>query len=135
MSVTPAEKRVERYKQKMDPDVIANIISVYKDTMVQKQAARFAEIADYQSFVKQLLAKYGIVSELTVAFMKVAGKLYNLVKKHELSVAQNEAVHYLNMTYCKYKSIFKSAETVAKILSEIAGYFGIVWQAPSACYE
>ncbi|MEM4924905.1 MAG: hypothetical protein QXE70_11115 [Ignisphaera sp.] len=135
MSVTPAEKRIERFKQKLDPDIIANIIDQYKDVMIQKQTARFAEIANYQSYVKQLLAKYGIVAELTIAFMKVGGKLYNLVRKHELSVAQNEAIHYLNMTYCKYVTVFKSQETIAKILSEISAFFGIEWTAPKACYD
>lgn len=135
MSVSPAEKRIERFKAKVDPDVISSVISAQRDGMIAKQAARFAEIADYQAFVKKLLAQNGIIAELTVAFMKIAGRLYSLVRNHEMETAVNEATHYLNMTYCKYKNVFASTEKVTKVLTSIASYFGITWTPPTTCYE
>jgi len=129
--VRSATNRVQKYKAKIDADVIRSRIASYGDYMKTQQETKQAEIATIQSDVKNIVDSHGIAPTLVIPFMRIAMKLYKLKSKHSGSVLENEAKYELDKEYNRLVDSGFDATKAGEVLSDIASYFDITWTPPS----
>ena len=121
--VRDATTRVQKFKAKVDADVIRSRIAAYGDYMKQLQETKQAEVTEVQSAVRSILDEHGINPVFTMPYMACALELYKITKKYSGTTKENEAKICLDKWYARGLN--------AEVLVDIANYFGISWTAPS----
>ena len=77
-----ADQRVEKYKNKLDPDWVKKQLEQNRDSMVTAQVSAAAKLAALELRVKAVLNDEDIVLFSHVLYLDFAREVYRLVERH-----------------------------------------------------
>jgi len=82
--------RTSKYAAKLVGDVIKNRIDAQRDSMVEQETNRFADIAAAETAAKNLLVGWGVSSILVPFYLSFARQCYSITQKHAGAIAVTE---------------------------------------------
>lgn len=88
--VRSATYRTSKYASKIVGDVIKNRIDAQKDSMVEQETNRFAEIVAAEEATKNLLVGWGLSTILVPWYLSFARQCYSITNKHAGAIAVEE---------------------------------------------
>jgi len=88
--VRSATYRTSKYSAKLVGDVIKNRIDAQRDSMVEQETNRFADIAAIEQQAKNLLVGWGISTVLVPFYLSFARQCYSITQKHAGAIAHDE---------------------------------------------
>jgi len=93
-------------------DVVKNRIDAQKDSMVEQETNRFADIVAAEEATKNLLVGWGISTMLTPFYLSFARQCYSVTQKHSGAIAVTELCIKANAWYTRGLNLFY-LETIA----------------------
>ena len=88
--VRSATYRTSKYAAKLVGDVVKNRIDAQRDSMVEQETNRFADIVAAEEAAKNLLVGWGISTMLVPFYLSFARQCYSITQKHAGSIAVEE---------------------------------------------
>jgi len=82
--------RTSKYAAKIVGDVIKNRIDAQKDSMVEQETNRFADIVAAEEATKNLLVGWGVSTIFVPFYLSFARQCYSIIQKHSGAIAVEE---------------------------------------------
>ena len=121
--VKSAERRIARYKGKIDPDVYRSRISALGEEMKKEAEVGQTAVTNIQAQVRSILDEHGINPVFAMPYQACAQELGALVRKFSGKTLEAEADLVLDKWYAR--------GLVCEVLEDIAKMFGITWTCPT----
>ena len=88
--VRSATYRTSKYSAKIVGDVVKNRIDAQKDSMVEQETNRFAEIVAAEEATKNLLVGWGVSTIYVPFYLSFCRQCYSITNKHAGAIAVEE---------------------------------------------
>ena len=88
--VRSATYRTSKYAAKLVGDVVKNRIDAQRDSMIEQETNRFADIVAAEEATKNLLVGWGLSTIFVPFYLSFARQCYSIVNKHAGSIAVEE---------------------------------------------
>jgi len=82
--------RTSKYSAKIVGDVVKNRIDAQKDSMVEQETNRFADIVAAEEATKNLLVGWGVSTIFVPFYLSFARQCYSIIQKHSGAIAVEE---------------------------------------------
>lgn len=88
--VRAATYRTSKYDAKLVGDVIKNRIDAQRDSMVDQETNRFADLVSAEEACKNLLVGWGVSTVVVPFYLSFARQCYSINQKHQGAIAVTE---------------------------------------------
>lgn len=116
--------RTRKYDAKMDPEAIRLRFAAHRDSMVEQEEAKFAEIAEVERKAKRVCETAGIAVNMIPSYLNFARQCYRISQMFSGATQINE-VYYRYLTWINRGLVSSILVDVAELCGvDISAYVG-----------